>query len=194
MMLLNFLRRVRQTWFRSRLPEMVSGWKNSNGVYHSDVRISNTTYIGNPERLKLAGNIFIGHFNFIEASNQIVIGEGCQITNYVSIITHSSHISIRLLNKNYRNFSDPPGYIKDDVAIGDYTFIGPHSVIMPGSKIGRGCIVSAFSYVQGEFPDFSIISGQPAKAIGTIHEMDEKWLLQFPELRSDYEMWKNGKH
>ena len=48
------------------------------------------------KNLKLGNNVFIGHYNFIEASNGITIEEGCQITNFISITTHSSHISIRL--------------------------------------------------------------------------------------------------
>ena len=189
MSIINFFRRIRQVLFRPRLPEMVSGFKSADGNFYSDTRISNNTYIGNPEKLFIGPNVFIGHFNFLDASNKINIGEGCQLTNYVSVITHSSHISIRLLNKNYQKFSDPPGYIKGEVTIGDYCFVGPHSVIMPGTIIGRGCIVSAYSYVQGEFPAFSIIGGQPAKVIGSINDLDKSWLEKYPELKDDYEKW-----
>lgn len=193
MFILNFLRRIKQNVFRERLTEMVSGYKNADGKFLKYTRISNNTYIGHKQKLNIGDNVFIGHFNFIDASNGMTIGEGCQITNYVSLITHSSHISIRLLNKNYVNYSDPPGYIKGSITLGDYTFVGPHCVIMPGSKIGRGCIVSAFSYVQGTFPDFSVIAGQPAKVIGTVNNMDQNMLQHFPELKSNYEAWYQNK-
>ena len=140
------------------------------------------------EHLNIQDNVFIGHFNFIEASNGITIEEGCQITNYISIITHSSHISIRLYGKQYAGL-DMKGYVKGSVCIGKYTFIGPHSVIMPGTKIGKGSIVSAYSMVKGDFPEFSIIAGNPAKVVGNTRNIDGPFLQANPELRTFYEEW-----
>jgi acetyltransferase-like isoleucine patch superfamily enzyme len=60
---------------------------------------------------------------------------------------------------------------------------------MPNTKIGKGSLVAAYSYVKGEFPDFSIISGNPAKVIGDTRDMDERQLKQHPELRSYYDDW-----
>jgi acetyltransferase-like isoleucine patch superfamily enzyme len=62
---------------------------------------------------------------------------------------------------------------------------------MPGAKIGKGCIVSAYSMVKGDFPDFSIISGNPAKVIGDTREMDEPYLREHPELIQFYSEWAN---
>jgi len=136
-------------------PRMIWGFKRYDGKYLKNTRISNTTFIDNQDKLKIEDNVFVGHYNYLEASSGIHIGEGCQITNYVSITTHSSHISIRLYGRKYSDFKTHKGYEKGEINIGKYTFIGPHSVIMPGTKIGKGSIISAFSYVQGEFPDFS---------------------------------------
>ena len=136
------------------------------GKLLAKTRISNTTIIEHKNSLDLGDNVFIGHFNFIEASNGITIKEGCQITNYVSIISHSSHVSIRLYGAKYREHSDHEGYVKGSVSLGTYTFVGPHTLIMPGSAIGKGCLIQAFSYVKGTFPDFSIIGGNPATIIG----------------------------
>jgi acetyltransferase-like isoleucine patch superfamily enzyme len=83
------------------------------------------------------------------------------------------------------------GYVKGSVLIGKYSFVGPHSVIMPGTSIGKGSIISAFSYVKGTFPDFSIIAGNPAKVIGDTRNMDESFLQEHPELRNFYEAWSN---
>ncbi|MSP70296.1 MAG: acyltransferase [Bacteroidetes bacterium] len=153
-----------------------------------NTRVSNTCSLVSMEHLNIQDNVFIGHFNFIEASNGITIEEGCQITNYISIITHSSHISIRLYGKQYAGL-DMKGYVKGSVFIGKYTFIGPHSVIMPGTKIGKGSIVSAYSMVKGEFPEFSIIAGNPAKVVGNTRNIDGPFLQANPELRTFYEEW-----
>lgn len=169
---------------------MVMGYKNpGSGANAPQTRISNTTSIISPENLQLANNIFIGHYNFIEASNQISIGEGCQITNYVSILSHSSHVSIRLYGKHYIEQKEHIGYIRGPVTIGAYSFIGPHSTIMPGASIGKGSIVSAYSLVKGSFPDFAIISGNPAIITGDTRDMDRKYLDENLPLRDFYNEW-----
>jgi acetyltransferase-like isoleucine patch superfamily enzyme len=81
------------------------------------------------------------------------------------------------------------GYMRGSVHIGKYTFVGPHSVIMPGTKIGKGSIVAAYSMVKGEFPDFSIIAGTPAKVIGDTRKVDEPYLMANPELQKYYDEW-----
>lgn len=163
----------------------------SQGKMLKDTRISTSTFIDHKKNLVLGDHVYIGHFNFIEASQGIELGEGCQVTNFVNITTHSSHHSLRVYGKQYSNFADHAGYIKGPVKIGAYTFVGPHVVIMPGTTIGKGCIVAAYSYVRGTFPDFSIIKGNPATAAGSTKEMDEKVLNDHPELRTYYQEWQD---
>jgi acetyltransferase-like isoleucine patch superfamily enzyme len=167
---------------------MLSHYKQ-DGKLLKNVRISNTTVINAMKNLKLSDNIFIGHYNFIEASNGITIEEGCQITNFITITTHSSHISIRLYGSEYVKNHDLIGYIIGSIHIGKYSFIGPHSVIMPGSNIGKGSIVSAYSYVKGTFPDYAIISGNPAIVVGDTREMDKEFLENYPQLKTFYDAW-----
>jgi acetyltransferase-like isoleucine patch superfamily enzyme len=161
-----------------------------NNKLIEDTRIGSTTAIVGETGLNLGKNVFIGHHNFIESTNGITIEEGCQITNFISILTHSSHNSIRYYGEAYKTSgSDLKGYIKGNVSIGKYTFIGPHVTIMPNTIIGKGSIVSAFSLVKGKFPDFSIIAGNPAKIIGSTLEKDESFLKENPELRTLYNNW-----
>lgn len=151
-----------------------------------NLRIGSSTFIDYPETLFLGNHVYIGHHNYIEASNKIVIEDGCQITSFISITSHSSHNSIRVYGSHYSKFSDHHGYLKGEVKIGKFTFVGPHSTIMPGTKIGEGSIVSAYSYVRGEFPPFSIIAGNPAVVIGSTKDFDTKILEEHPELKEYY--------
>lgn len=169
-------------------PQMIYGYEQ-NGEVLQDTRIGSATSIVGKEGLTLGDNVFIGQFNFIEATNGVVIEEGCQITNYVSIITHSSHIAIRLYGDHYRKTAKPIAYNEGKVHIGKYSFVGPHVTIMPDSHIGKGSIIASHSLVKGSFPDFSIIGGTPAKVIGDTREMDEPYLNAHPELRTHYDNW-----
>lgn len=169
-------------------PQMIYGY-NQRGVFLKDTRVGSATAIVGEAGLTLADNVFIGQFNFIEATNGIEIEEGCQITNYVSMLTHSSHIAIRLYGDQYRSSTNHKAYNKGSVQIGKYSFIGPHVTIMPKVKLGKGCLVAAYSFVKDEFPDFSIIGGNPAKIIGDTREMDKSYLEQYPELKTFYDKW-----
>lgn len=174
---------------RSAIPEMIVGYKRGDGKFLFHTRIGNTTFIDHPQKLYLEDNVYIGHYNFLEASQGLTIGEGVQITNYCNITTHSSHISIRLYGKHYSEFSEHKGYLKGGVEIGSYTFVGPHCTIMPGTRIGKGCIVQAYSFVKGEFPDFSVIGGQPAFVKGSTLDIDREYLTNDPQINSFYHEW-----
>jgi acetyltransferase-like isoleucine patch superfamily enzyme len=174
-------------------PRMIWGYKTPDGKFLKNVRISSSTFIDHRKHLFIEDHVFIGHFNFIEASNNVIIGEGCQITNFITITTHSSHLSLRLYGIEYINHPNPIGYEKGSVEIGKYSFIGPHSVIMSDSAIGKGSLVAAYSLVKGSFPDFSVIRGNPAKVVGDTREMDRQFLNKHPELRSFYEAWSQDK-
>lgn len=173
-------------WFR---PVMIGNFRRFDGVKLPRTRISNTVSLQGYEHFNVGDNVYIGHYNFIDASNYLTIEEGCQITNYVSVLTHTSHIAIRLYGKKYGKVGPMKAYGVGSVSIGKYTFVGPHTVIMPNTKIGKGSLISAFSYVKGEFPDYSIIAGNPAIIVGDTRNMDKTYLEQYPELQAYYDEW-----
>ncbi|MFO8129939.1 MAG: acyltransferase [Bacteroidales bacterium] len=168
---------------------MVRGYRNPDGTLRKNTRISNTVFIDHPEGLSLGDHVFIGHYNFIEASQGVFIGEGCQVTNFISLTTHSSHNSIRVYGRRYIETKEHKGYVRGKIRIGKYSFIGPHSLIMPNTNIGKGSIVAAYSNVAGDFPDFSIIRGNPAKVIGDTRSIDENLLRDYPDLQGSYDAW-----
>ena len=186
----SILEKIFVRFFMRFRPAMRHKIYNNNGQLIRNTRISNTTFIDHPESLELGVNVYIGHHNFIEASQGIIIHEGCQLTSFITITSHSSHLSLRIYGANYAG-ADMKGYVKGKIEIGRYSFIGPHVTIMPDTHIGKGCIVSAYSYVNGEFPDFSIISGNPAKIIGDTRTLDEPLLKEHPSLKSNYDAWLN---
>lgn len=69
--------------------------ERSHGQALPDTRISPSTCIEHEASLELGDDVFIGHFNFIEASAGVRIRRGTQLTNFISIVTHSTHRSVR---------------------------------------------------------------------------------------------------
>lgn len=183
-MLSKIINKIRYKFLLSQLKPEIIGYKNYNNQIIDKTGVSNMSHISNKKNVFIGSHVFIGHFNYIDGYNKVIIEEGCQLTNYVSVLTHSSHHSIRLQGDSVipENLLEV-GLLTKEVFIGKYSYIGPHSVIMPGSKIGKGSIVSAYSYVNGEFPDYSILRGQPARVVGNTKEVDEQFLKDFPELQ-----------
>jgi maltose O-acetyltransferase len=54
----------------------------------------------------------------------------------------------------------------ESVEIGDYVFIGPRAIILPGVTIGKGAAIAAGAVVAKDVSDFAIVGGVPAKVIG----------------------------
>ena len=50
--------------------------------------------------------------------------------------------------------------------MGNDVWIGAHSVILSGVKIGNGAIIGANSVVSKDIPDYAIAVGSPAKVVG----------------------------
>ena len=62
------------------------------------------------------------------------------------------------------------------VEIGDGSFIGFNSIVLPNVKIGKCVVIGAHSVVNVNIPDFSIAVGNPIKII-KYYDVDKKmWI------------------
>jgi len=115
------------------------------------------------------GQIFIGDGTqigrnvVISACKRITIGKNCLISYNVSLMDHDHNV----LNPNI-----PPleGGITEgkEIVIVDECFIGAHSFILKGVRLGKHCVVGANSVVTKSFPAYSVIAGNPARLIRTL--------------------------
>ncbi|NWJ51826.1 MAG: acyltransferase [Bacteroidetes bacterium] len=161
-------------------PFMVYGFYNQkNKKYLKKIRIGSTVKLINKRSIDLSDNIWIGHYSLIDGIGGVTIGKGVHISSHTVIYSHSSQDAIRLLGDNYimEDTKKRIGYKLKSVTIGDYTFIGTSSIVLPGSNIGRGCIIGAGSVIRGNIPDYSIASGNPIQIIGDTRERDKKYFL-----------------
>lgn len=178
-LLLSLLRRLVR-------PRMVYGFRRADGTWLPHTRVSTATDLESPDQLHIEDHVFIGHFNFIDASGGLYLGEGTQVTNHVSILSHSSHQAGRLMGRAYWGDPHPIGFVRRPTHIGPYCFIGAGAVVMPGSRLGRGVLVRAHSYVDGDFPDYAVVAGQPAALIGDVRDLDAGWIEEHPEIARHY--------
>lgn len=122
-------------------------------------------FVGTPNYLSARINFDGTDYSLIE------IHEGVTMSSYVRVLTHDW--SLYTVSKAFGHFSDHPiGKIKG-VSIGAYSFIGTGSIIMPGTRIGRGCIIGSGTVVRGHIPDYSIVIGSPGHIVGDTREFTQ---------------------
>jgi|SRR3990167_858051 len=108
-----------------------------------------------PRKIVIGKDSKIGNNAFLDGRAQLTIGDHVDIASQV-LIYNSEH-----------DLDDPEfKAIEQPVEIGDYVFIGPRVVILPGVKIGKGAVIAASAVVTKDVPEFTIVGGVPAKEIG----------------------------
>lgn len=122
---------------------------------------------GKPNYLSARINFDGTNYAFIE------IHEGVTISSFVRILTHdaSFYTVAKSIGVNEKPLANVRG-----VSIGAYRFIGTGSIIMPGSNIGRGCLIGAGTVIRGNIPEYSIVIGSPGEIVGDTREYIKKHL------------------
>ncbi|NQU57181.1 MAG: acyltransferase [Rhodospirillales bacterium] len=107
---------------------------------------------GNP---KIGEGTYIGGFTDINANGaRLTIGNHCDIASFVAVNVADTHLQAIGL-------ADAPQC--RDIDIADHVFIGSHSVIMGGTRIGERSVIGAGTIVNGlDIPPYSLAVGNPA--------------------------------
>lgn len=119
-----------------------------------------------PAGITIGKDTIVGDHVFLDGRAPIVIGDHVDIASSV-MIYNSEH---DLESAEFRAREEP-------VEIGDYVFIGPRAIVLPGVKIGRGAVVAAGAVVTKDVSEFTIVGGVPAKEIGERKNKDPHYIL-----------------
>lgn len=100
--------------------------------------------------------VYIGAFSEINARDaNVVIGDDCDIASFVAINAADSH-------KKCIGLSDK--IERKDIMLGNSVFVGSHSVIKGGAKIGHHSVIAAGTVVdECIVPPYSLVYGNPMK-------------------------------
>lgn len=108
----------------------------------------------NPHKIKIGEDTIIGEGIVLDGRDSLIIGSHVDIASEVMIYNSEHDIN----DPSFKAISAP-------VEIGDYVFIGPRAIILPGVKIGKGAVVGAGAVVTKDVSQFMIAAGVPAKEI-----------------------------
>lgn len=138
------LRSVRHFFFSA------AGMKIGKGsTVHTGVRFYQ------PAKIKIGDDSIIGYRSFLDGRAELNIGDHVDIASEIMIYNSEHDLSAEDFHA-----------IEEPVEIGDYVFIGPRAIILPGVKIGKGAIIAAGAVVTKDVPEFALVGGVPAKVIG----------------------------
>lgn len=139
---------------------------------------------------KKAGVVFMGKPEYIDPhshldpSGGLCILGGVVISTNVIILSHDWSFLKGLIAINRVN-EFTPSFQKlahNSVSIGENSFIGAGAVILPGTKIGKLCIIGAGAVVKGDIPDYSVVVGNPCKIINDTRNYGDKIFKHAQEL------------
>jgi acetyltransferase-like isoleucine patch superfamily enzyme len=107
---------------------------------------------------KIGTNVWISQQVYIDELHPeaVTIGDNCTIGLRTSIFTH------------FYWGPRQPGYDRGNVVIEEDVFIGPHCVILPGVRIGRGAVIKAGSVVAKNVPPLTFWGPPNGELLGRV--------------------------
>jgi maltose O-acetyltransferase len=114
-----------------------------------------------------------GYGSKISLGDRSGLGRYCRIPDDISIgndVMMGPYVTIYSANHAFNRIDIPMNQqghtASKQTVIEDDVWIGSHVIMTPGRYISRGSIIAAGSVLTKDFPEYSIIGGNPAKIIG----------------------------
>jgi len=116
---------------------------------HTGVRVFD------PRNITVGQGTIIGYSTFLDGRAKLTIGNHTDIASEVMIYNQEHDLTA----PDFHAIDGP-------VTIGDYVFIGPRAIILPGVTIGNRAVIAAGAVVTKDVLSGVIVGGVPAKKIG----------------------------
>lgn len=119
----------------------------------------------------------------VTIGDRCLIGKGSGIVGHFSItigddVWTGHHVYITDQNHGYENLDEPisrQSQPERAVRIGNGSWLGHGTIVLPGVAIGEHVVIGANSVVTRDIPDFSVAVGAPARVIRR-HVPGEGWV------------------
>lgn len=136
------------------------------------LRLGHSSYVGRHVELAPLGTIEIGDHSSIQDRCVLVgdvrIGRYCLLSLNVLMTSGRHHFDRDphlLIRDQDAGIESSSGTESRPIDIGEDCWIGMNAVIMPGVRIGRGCIIGSNTVVTRDIEPYSVIVGAPARVV-----------------------------
>ena len=152
--------------------------------FGENVLISDKASIYNPQNIEIGSNVRIDDFCIISPATSLKIGNYTHIACYSSIlgfgeivledyVSISGRVSIYSSNDDYTGLAMTNPMIPEEyrrvkngpVVIKKHSIVGCGCVVLPYTTLNEGVSVGSLSLLNGDYEEFSVYSGIPAKKI-----------------------------
>jgi len=155
-------------------------WTNRLRSSGKNLQFRKGSGIGYPNLIDVGDNFILGNSSLITANSSYGMFIGNNVGIARNVLIHSANHSFDEINipiMQQKIISPKLEYNNKfySVIIKDNVWIGSQSVLLPGTVIESGCVISSGSIVSGNFPENSLIMGNPARVIKSrIVNIDDK--------------------
>ena len=111
-------------------------------------------------KIRIDQGTYLNRYTMIDAHFAISIGRNCMIGPYC-YITDANHGRATGALVKEQKMEPQPVVIEDDV------WLGAGVVVLPGVRLGRGCVIGAGAVVTHDVPAEAVFAGVPAARIGS---------------------------
>lgn len=150
----------------------------SHAIIYSGCTIGNNFSTGHRvtvrENMKIGNHCRIGTLSDLQGFSEL--GDYCWLHSNVHI-GQKSKIGNFVFVYPYVVFTNdptPPSNICIGPTVGDYSQISVFSVLLPGVKIGKHCLIGAGSIVGKDVGDYQLALGSPAKILKDVREIKSR--------------------
>jgi lipopolysaccharide O-acetyltransferase len=127
-------------------------------------------------RIIIGNHVRISHGTHIGATNYVEIGDNLLMGSKVVVIDHNHG----LYSGNPTSLEIAPSLRPLDhdgkVIVGANVWLCDGVAVLPGSTIGKGCVIAANSVVNGTIPPFTIAAGVPARVVKVFDAEKNQWI------------------
>jgi len=141
---------------------------------HSAIHLNCYLWFYGPGQIRRDG-VRIGHNSRINRGCTIDVREGLVVGDNVSVSAESLILTAAGRVGGGRSRAE-----RKPVVIEDHVWIGVRAIIMPGVRLGRGCVVAAGSVVTADVAPLAVVFGSPARPVGTRAEEETEYVLREP--------------
>jgi virginiamycin A acetyltransferase len=144
-----------------------------NTVTNPNIIVGDYTYYDDPEDSAGFERNVLYHFPFI--GDRLVIGKFCAIGRGARFIMNGANHKLsgistypfNIFGNGWEKAAPSPEELpfKGDTIISNDVWIGYEALIMPGVEIGNGAIVASRAVVASDVAPYTIVGGNPARAI-----------------------------